>query len=498
MQVQVARISPVVVELAVEVPADAVKAEVDKVYASLQKKARVRGFRPGKAPRQVLAHLYGPQVASDVVNAIVNQTLPQALSEKQVQPVNQPQVEAGKFEQGAAFSYKARFEVSPEIGEVAYEGLELVRPATEASEQMVDEQVEVLRKQHARLEAPEPLRPAGQGDVVTIDFTLAIGGEEVKDGGGEGVQLELGSGQLIGELDTALTGKQVDDAFEVEAKFPDAHPRAELRGKSATFRVKVKDIKQRVLPALDDELAKDVGPFQTLVELRADVHTRLQKIMKDRADTAVAEQIVEKLNEKNPVDLPPSLVEQQCRMMELEILQNARRMGQRPSQEDLGKVHGQVHAEAEKKVRAGLLMAAISRKLGLQVTDQDIQRGLEELAAETGKNVAKVRAEYSDPQRRQLLVGMILEDKVLDVIESKATIRTAEPNEADKGSGGAEPEGAKAAAAAAGKGEKSGKGGKAEKASASTTREGGAASKGSKAKPAGEEPRPTKTTSGEG
>src|SRR5262249_39371425 len=122
MQIQVARISPVVIELAVEVPADAVKAEVEKAYTTLQKRAHVKGFRPGKAPRQVLAHLYGPQVASDVVNAIVNETLPKALSEKQVQPVNQPQVEAGKFEQGAAVSYKARFEVSPEIRQVASEG----------------------------------------------------------------------------------------------------------------------------------------------------------------------------------------------------------------------------------------------------------------------------------------------------------------------------------------------------------------------------------------
>ena len=128
MQVQVSRISPVVMELAVEIPADTVKSEVEKVYASLQRKARVRGFRPGKAPRQVLAHLYGPQVTSDVVSAIVNETLPKALSEKNVQPVNQPQVKTGKFDQGAPFTYTARFEVQPEIGEVAYEGLELVRP----------------------------------------------------------------------------------------------------------------------------------------------------------------------------------------------------------------------------------------------------------------------------------------------------------------------------------------------------------------------------------
>jgi trigger factor len=177
-----------------------------------------------------------------------------------------------------------------------------------------------------------------------------------------------------------------------------------------------------------------VGTFSTLVELRANVHTHLEKVLKDRAESALAEQIVERLNEKNSLDLPPSLVEQQCRMMEMEILQNARRVGQRVTKEDFEKVHGRVHADAEKKVRAGLLMAAVARKLGLGVTDEDIQKGLEELAADSGKNVAKVRAEYNAPQQRQILIGMILEDKVLTVIESKANIRVGEAAGAAAGS----------------------------------------------------------------
>jgi len=439
MQVQVARISPVVMELAVEVPAPEVKAEVEKAYATLQKKAHVRGFRPGKAPRQVLVRLYGPQVASDVINAIVNDTLPKALVEQKMTPVSQPKVEAGKFEQDAAFSYKASFEVQPEVDEVAYEGLELMKPPALADEKMVEEQLEMLRKAHARLEAPEPARPADKGDVVTIDFTLDVDGKPLKDAGGEGVQLELGSGGVLPELEAALLGKKADEALDIEAKLPDNNPRKELAGKAAIFHVKVKDIKQKVLPTLDDELAKDVGNFQTLVELRADIHTRLQKAMKDRSDTVVAEQIVEQLNAKNPLEVPPTLVEQQCRLMEMELLEQARRRGQRPTQEEFQKVHGMVHADAEKKVRAGLLMAAIAKKLGIKVEDADVQKGYEELAAETGKNVAKVRAEYADPQRRNILLGMILEDKVLDVIEAKAKITEGEPPAAGaEGAGAAE------------------------------------------------------------
>jgi trigger factor len=425
MQVQVARISPVIIELAVEVPPDAVNAQVEKAYTTLQKSARIRGFRPGKAPRQVLARLYGPQVTSDVVNALVNDTLPRALSEKQVQPVNQPQVEPGTFAQGAAFSYKARFEVQPEIAAVDYEGLDLERPGETATSEAVDEQLELLRRQHARLEAPASPREAQKGDIITIDFTLTVDGENVKEGGAEGVQVELGAAQLLPELDAGLTGAKVDEERDIEAPMPASHARKELAGKNAKFHVRVKDLKQRVLPELDDEFAKDVGNFQTLVELRADVHTRLEKMLKDRAESALAEQVVERLNAKNPIDVPPSLVEQQCRMMEMEIVQNARRAGQKVSDGDVARIHEQVHADAERKVRAGLLMAAIAKKLELKVTDEDIQKGIGELAADTGKNVAKVRAEYNDPQRRQILIGMILEDKVLDIIEGKANIRVA-------------------------------------------------------------------------
>jgi len=433
MQVTVSRISPVILELQIEIPADTVKTEVDKAYLSLAKKAHVKGFRPGKAPRSVLSHLYGPQVQSDVANSIVNTTLPQVLTEKNVTPINMPDVEAGKVDPKEAFSYKARFEVSPDIEEVTYEGFELTRPAADVTDAMVDEQIERLREGFSTLKAPEPARPAQAGDIVVIDFTLSVDGKEVKDGGGQGVQLELGSKQVLPELDAGLTGKNVADKVEVTADFPDRHPREDFRGKKGTFAITVGEIKEKVLPTLDDEFAKDVGQFQTLVELRADVHTRLQKAAKDQIDTAIAEQIVEKLNESNPVEVPPSLVGQQCKLMEQQILQQARRAGQPITQEQWGTLHGAIHADAEKKVRAGLLMAHIARKLEIKVTDEDLEKGIAELAEETGKNVAKVRAEYREKSKRDILIGMILEDKILDLLEGKSKIVDAPAKSSSEG-----------------------------------------------------------------
>ena len=427
MEVTVQRISPVVMELSVQIPATAVKAEVDKAYLSLGKKAHIKGFRPGKAPRQILTQLYGPQVANDVANAIVNDTLPKVLSEQNLTPVNQPSVEAGQaVDPLKAFGYKARFEVQPEIEEVKFEGFELFKPKAEVPDTEIDEQLEQLRQRNAPLKAPEPARAAVKGDVVTIDFTLSVDGNEIKDGGGQGVQLELGAGQALPEIDNALTGANNGDEVTAEHVFPKEHPRDEFRDKTGKFTIKVTDVKERVAPTLDDEFAKDIG-FDTLVALRADVHTKLEKAHKDRSETAVAEQIVAKLNELNPCDVPPSLVEQQARIMEQEVVMSARRAGQRFTQEQAQTLHSAIVADAERKVRAGLLMAAIAKKNEFKVTDEDLEKGLAELAAETGKNVAKLRAEYREKSKRDILIGMILEDKILDFIEAKSKITEGEP-----------------------------------------------------------------------
>jgi trigger factor len=424
MQVTVQRISPVIMELQVQVPASTVKAEIDKAYTDLAKKAHIKGFRPGKAPRQVLTQMFSGKISADVANTLVQDTLPKALTEKSVAPIATPEVvEAGSVAASEDFSYKARVEVQPDVETVNYEALELSRPSTEVTDANIDEQLDALRQRKAEIKPLETTRPAQKGDVLTIDFTLVVDGAEVKDGAGNGVQLELGSGQVLPELDEGLVGKKTGDEAAINATFPEAHPRPDFRNKPATFQVKVTDVKERVLPTLDDAFAKDLGAgFDTLEALKADIRKQLEKALKERAEISLAEQIVAKLNELNPLDVPPSLVEQQRRIMEQEFAMQARRFNARFTREQAQNLVGQMQVDAEKKVRAGLLMAAIAKKLEMKVTEEDIEKAYGELAEETGKNVAKVKAEYRDPQKRQLLIGMILEDKILDLIESKAKV----------------------------------------------------------------------------
>jgi trigger factor len=421
MQVNVQRLSPVLVEFDVEVAADRVKSEVEKAYTSVAKTARVSGFRPGRAPRKVLAHLYGPRIAADVAQRLVDETYPQAVSDQKLQPVTDPAIEPRKLEEDKPFLYKARVEVLPVIESVSYDGLEAKRPKVEVSEEQITERLDQLRRSHSTLEPPKEPRPAQKGDVVTIDFTLSVGGAKVDDAGATDFQAELGAGTPIPEIEQALLGKSVGEQAEATVQMPDGHPHPKLAGKSAVFALSLKDLKERVLPEADDEFAKDVGDFETLEALKKDISGTLEKHSKEQSDNQVAEQLVLELVKANPVPLPPSLVERQMRVTEQEILQRARSQGQKAT--GVGdELRSQIQQDSEVKVRAGLLMAEIAKKEGIQIGDAELEEGLKELAEQTGKNVAKLRVEYRDQRKREMLIGMILENKVLDIIEAKAKI----------------------------------------------------------------------------
>lgn len=417
MQVTVEKLSPVILEFQIEVSADRVKSEVDKAMAGVQRTAHVRGYRPGKAPRQVIEHLYSGRVHQDVAQRLVDESLQKALSDKAVQPLSKPAIAPTELRPSAPFLFKARFEVRPEIDEVKWQGFAVKRPKIEIAESEIDAEVEVLRKSHSTLEAPSEERAAKTGDITEITFSLSVDGK-VKESVEAPIEAELGGGQIVKELDEALAGMKVGEEKDVEVSFPDRHPSAELRGKKATFKVSLKGIKERVLPALDDEFAKDCGDYESLAALRESIQGKLEAQAKQKGDDTVAEQLVVELCKANPIPVPPSLVEQQAAVTEREFSQTARRQGQRF--ELTQELHQRVILDSEVKVRAGLLMAEIARTEKIKIVDADLDKGYAELAQQTGKNVAKVKAEYRDPKKREMLLAMILEDKILDLLEGAA------------------------------------------------------------------------------
>ena len=421
LQVTVEKLSPVLVEFQIKVSADEVKQSVERAFNDLARSAHIKGFRKGKAPRHVLAHLFGDRVAAEVGNKLVDDTFPKALQQQKVQPVSRPVIEKAKVSATEDFAYKARFEITPSIEAVSWEGLEAKRPVYPVDDKMLSAELERLRVQHATLVAPEPPRASQSGDVLTIDFSLEVDGASVEAATTKDMTAELGSGTLLPQLNDGLTGKDAGSELDIEVPFPDTHPQEALRGKTGKFHVTIKAIKQKILPSLDDEFAKDVGQGDTLDALKTSIRERLEKSFKDRSDNELAEVLVAELCKKNPIPVPPSLVEQQTRLQESEMLQQARR--QSPNVRNLSpELRQAIAADAEMKVRAGLLMAEIAKAKGLQVTDEDIQNAYKELAEQTGKNINKIKSQYQDPKQREMLIGLIVEDKVLNLIEAAAKI----------------------------------------------------------------------------
>ena len=421
MQVTVQRLSPVVVEFNIQIESDRVKSEVEKAYTAVAKNAKVRGFRPGKAPRKVLSHVYGPRIARDVADLLVEETYPQAVNEQKVQPVGNPAIERKAFSEDQPFSYVARVEVLPAIESVKYEGLTAKRPKVEVTAEQVKAEIDRLRESQATLEDPKAARPAQKDDVGTIDFEVEVDGEKIADAGANDFQVWLGKGQLLPPLEDELLGLSIGESKPINVPMPAGHPHKKLKGKTATFKVTLKALKERVLPNADDEFAKDLGKFETLADLEKDLREKLEKQANEAAENALAEQLVVDLVKANPIPVPPSLVERQMRLTEQEILQRARQQGNQAT--GLGdELREKVRADSEMKVAAGLLMAEVAKKEALQIDDAAIEAGLKELAEQTGKNVAKLRVEYREPSKREMLIGMILENKVLDIIQAKAKI----------------------------------------------------------------------------
>lgn len=424
MQVTVQKLSPVLMEFDVQIDASRVSAELEKSFTAITRNAKIRGFRPGKAPRQVVTQMYGPRVASEVAQRLVDETFPQAVSDKGVQPVSAPAIEPQRLVADQPFNYKARFEILPEIAEVNWEGLVAKRPKLEITDEAVSQQLEKVRAEHSTLEPLPEGRVISTGDIAVIDFVVEVAGRPVKDAGSTNFQVEVGSGRLLKEIDAAVTGSVVGAVVSADVPMPKTHPHPKLKGKTATFKITITDAKMRVLPEADDELAKDVGDFENLEALRAHIRAELEKTQKEQSENTVAEQLVAALVQRNEVAVPNSLVEQQMNITKQEILQRARMMGNdaRGLGDDL---MAQVRSDSEMKVKAGLLMAEIAKKTQMKIGDAEIEEALKELADQAGKPVAKLRAEYGDQKRREMLIGMILENKVLDLIESKATIEEA-------------------------------------------------------------------------
>ncbi len=417
MQSQISEISSVLVEVSVDVPWADVEKAMEGSYLQLGRTARVKGFRPGKVPRTVLKQLFGPRVKHEVVQNLVEAGLGHAVKQHSLTVVAVPPLETmPELRQGEPLSFKAKVEVRPKIESVNIEGIELTRGATTVPDSEVDAAIERMRQGNAELTTPEPMRAAKESDVLTCDYTVSVDGTARPDLSANGRPIDL-SGGLLAELREALIGKQPGDKVQVSVTFP-ADQGGEFAGKPGVFDIEIKELKEKVLPELDDEFAKDLE-HESLAALKQKTRDQLEASLKDRVENELRELLVQKLIEKNPIDVPPSLVQQQQQAMLQEMVQLVRQGIQLPP--DLIE---NSKSEAERRVRAALLLGAVARTREIRVEAQDLDKRIEEIAERSGKHVAKVRAELHGEQRERL-ESQILEEKLLEYLLAQATISEA-------------------------------------------------------------------------
>jgi trigger factor len=418
MQAQLSTIDPVTVELQVEVPWDRIQKGMEAEFGKLQKTARIKGFRQGKAPRNVIVQLFTKNVRDEVMSNVVNQSVVEAVQKHELPVVSTPVLkDAPKLVDGGPLSFTVKIEVRPTI-EKLDTALELVRRTKVIGDAEVDADLERMRQSHAVVEPVEGSRPAQKGDLLTIDYKISVDGTPQPDG--QSQRVELGTGSLLPELEAGLTGMSIGDTKAMSVLRPADDTNKELAGKTLSFDVTLKEIRERKLPALDDEFAKDVGgEFKTLAELRAKTKERLEESAKAQAERVLRDAAIDKLVEKNEIPVPPSLVDQQLRAMLQEFMQLFRQMGQAPQLNNA--MVEEMKPRAAAKVRAGLLLGELSRKASITVSAEDVEARLKELADRTGKHIAKLRVEYQGEKREQLET-QLLEDKLIKHLLAGATI----------------------------------------------------------------------------
>ena len=400
----------------VSVPASRVEQQVDRRLLNVSRTARIKGFRPGKAPIHVVRQHYGAQVREEVVGDLIRETFAEAVQREQLVPAGGPRIEPLATDKGGDLRYAATFEIYPKVELKGLDGIALMKPTASVTEADVDAMLDSLRKQRPNFVAVE--RASKDGDRLTIDFEGRLDGEVFEGGKAEGHQFALGAGRMLKDFEEGLRGAKAGETRSFDVAFPADYAAKNLAGRTAQFTVTVKAVEEVELPEVDDAFCKAFGVNEGGVEaLRTEVRENMERELAQAVRNRLKGQVMDKLLAANPLELPSILVEQEVRDLQLEAL---RRMGARsarqlPPREPF-------EANARRRVALGLLLNEAIRKAAIALDAARVQSRLDELVSGF-EDPAAARKQYTENEgaMRQLQT-MVLEDQVVDYILGKAAV----------------------------------------------------------------------------
>lgn len=422
--------------LTFEIDVETAKKGIDQAFKRTQKRITVPGFRKGHVPRQLFNQMYGEEALyQDALNIVLPKAYEDAVKETGIEPVDQPQIDVKSLEKGQPWVLTAEVAVKPEVKLGDYKGMEVPAQDTTVSDKEVEDELESKRQQQAELVLKED-QPAENGDTVVIDYVGSVDGEKFDGGSADNYSLELGSGAFIPGFEDQLVGHKSGEDVEVKVTFPEEYHAQDLAGKEAVFEVKLHEVKEKQLPEMDDEFAKDVDEdVDTLDELKEKTKKQLQEQKEDAAHAAIEDVAIEAaVNNAETEEIPQAMLDDDTDRQVQQYLMGMQQQGINPkmyfqitgtTEDDLRK---QFANDAAKRVKTNLVMEAIVKDANLEATDEDIDAEIKDLAAQYGMEEDAVKKALS----KDMLSHDIQIKKAVDLVTDSAKQVESKDAEEDK------------------------------------------------------------------
>ena len=410
--------------LTFEIDVDTINKGIDEAFVETRKKITVPGFRKGRVPRQIFNQMYGEEsLYQDALNKVLPDAYNEAVKETNIQPVDQPKIDIKSMEKGQPWVLTAEVDVMPEVKLGEYKGMEVPAQDTTVTDADVDDALETKRQQQAELVLKED-KPAEKGDTVVIDYKGSVDGEEFDGGSAENYSPELGSGSFIPGFEDQLIGHNADEDVDVNVTFPEDYHAKNLAGKDALFKVKIHEIKEKQLPELDDDFAKDVDEdVDTLVELKEKTKKQLQEEKDNQAKAAIEDAAINKAVANAEIqDIPQAMLDDDTNRQMQQYLAGMQQQGISPQmyfqitgtkEEDLKK---QFANDAAQRVKTNLVLEAIVDDANLDATDEEIAKEISDLAKQYGMEEDAVKKALS----KDMLMHDIKIRKAVDLVADSA------------------------------------------------------------------------------
>ncbi|MBW2558317.1 MAG: trigger factor [Deltaproteobacteria bacterium] len=433
-KVEIEEISSVKKKLSFEVLWDDVKKELDSVYKTVGKSARVKGFRPGKVPRNILEVHYKEQAEEEVISNLISKHYSEVVEKNNIQAVAQPVIDQKGITTGADFLFDATVEIAPVVDPKDYVGLDLEREELDITEADIEERLDQIRQMHAVLKDVEGDRGLVNNDFAVIDFDGKLDGEARKELASKDHTLEIGSGSFVPGFEEQMLGMKRGESKDITVTFPEDYGATDIAGKEVLFSVTLKSIREKILPEVDEEFVKNFDKYESLEDLKKDIKKSLGEDGEAKIQADLRNTMIDKLLENNEFEVPSAWVEKQIYSMMLDARQ---RMVQNGMPEDKASevsynLHDGFNDTAARLVKASFIFNEIAKKESIEVTEKDVEDRLTILAQKYAQDYEAVKKAYETNNMEERLKDELLEQKAIAFIEEKANIILAKKDKKKK------------------------------------------------------------------